>query len=211
MILLSVLIPSIPSRIDRMELLFNRLQKQANDVGAMNEVEILCFLDNKKRSVGHKRDGLVQLARGIFCTFADDDDIVYDDYMKIQIEAIRSAPADTDVIVYEQDCTIDGGNKFKVRFGMEYHNEEASKNPAGKWLNITRKPFHTCLWRTALAQSERFADVSYGEDWDWCKRLVAKTSVSRQHRVNATPLCYVFNSKVTEADTKGAILEKVHQ
>lgn len=60
MILLSILIPSIPHRIDKMKRLFERLQEQIGD----KNIEVLSFLDNKKRSIGLKRDALVQLARG---------------------------------------------------------------------------------------------------------------------------------------------------
>ena len=205
MILFSVLIPAIPNRIDRMKALFNNLQAQVTDANFENEVEILCFLDNKKRSVGHKRDGLVQLARGKYLSFVDDDDVIYCNYISTIVRAIKAAPSDTDVIVYDQDATINNGGVFKVHFGLEYANEQAHQK-LEKWVDITRKPFHTCTWRTELAKTERFSDVSYGEDWDWCRRLVAKTSLSKQVRIKETLLKYVFDDKITEASTENAII-----
>ena len=48
---LSVLIPSIPSRFKRFQKLFEKINAQAT-----NEVEIFGLFDDKKRSIGHKRD-----------------------------------------------------------------------------------------------------------------------------------------------------------
>ena len=68
---LSILIPSIPSRFRRFQKLFEKINAQAT-----NEVEILGLFDNKKRSIGHKRDALVQMSKGEYVCFCDDDDDV---------------------------------------------------------------------------------------------------------------------------------------
>jgi glycosyltransferase involved in cell wall biosynthesis len=192
MTVLSILIPSIPSRIDKMKRLFDRLQAQV-DVGKY-DVEVLSFLDNKKRSVGLKRDALVQLAQGKYCAFVDDDDEVYDCY--VHELAFAAKARDVDVIVFNEHCTINNGNIFTVRFGLEYPNEEAHM-VKGRWADVTRKPWHPCAWRTSIAQSERFSDASYGEDWHWCKRLIPKAKT--QHRINAVISRYDFNNVTTEA------------
>lgn len=193
MIDLSILIPSIPSRLDKLGRLFTKLQGQV-DRGNY-PVEILSFLDNKKRSVGFKRDALVQLARGEFCCFVDDDDQVYDCYIHELVFAAKHQRAD--VIVFNEHCTINKENIFTVRFGLEYPNEEAHKEN-GRWVDITRKPWHPCAWRTRIAQSERFADASYGEDWHWCKRLLSKAKT--QHRINRVISRYDFDNRTTEAE-----------
>jgi hypothetical protein len=204
MIILSILIPSIPSRLYRLGPMMENLQAQANACGFGTDVEILSILDNKKRTVGYKRDGLVQLAQGAFLAFVDDDDIPYDNYVKDMVAGVMGAiQGGNDVVVFDEDCTINDGNVFRVSFGLEYPNQEA-RMVNKKWINITRMPFHSCGWRTSLAKTERFADTSYGEDWDWVRRLVPKAR--GQYRVNATLLRYVYSDKVTEADTKNAIL-----
>lgn len=103
---------------------------------------------------------------------------------------------DVDVIVFNEHCTINGGNIFTVKFGLEFENQPAHKEN-GSWADITRKPWHPCAWRTELAQSEHFPDASYGEDWHWCKRLVAKAKT--QHRVLNTISRYDYDERVTEA------------
>lgn len=170
------------------------LERQIGDL----PVEHLILIDNKQRSIGLKRDALVQSARGDYLAFVDDDDEVHPSYITKIIEAILEAPH-ADVIVFNQLSSIDGGNKFIVRFGIEYENQEAH-SISHVWQDITRKPFHVCVWRRTIAQAERFADASYGEDWDWCKRLLKRSHC--QYRIPfEEPLHrYFFRRGVTEAE-----------
>ena len=72
---LSILIPSIPSRIqDRMIPLYHKLQEQIRKLDNPKDVELLCVIDNKRRSIGYKRESLVYIARGNYLAFVDDDD-----------------------------------------------------------------------------------------------------------------------------------------
>lgn len=191
--LFSILIPAIPSRLDRLKALYDKLLEQAKDYPG---VEILAFLDNKRRSVGLKRDALVQIARGAYLAFVDDDDHVYGDYVK-EIHKAITAGTDPDVIVFNEHAVVNGGNIFTVRFGIEYENQEAHK-VKDAWADITRKPFHSCVWSREIAQSEHFPDASYGEDWHWCKRLIPK--VKTQHRIDMVLSKYVYDDRVTEAE-----------
>jgi len=189
----SILIPSIPSRLHRLEVLFAKLQNQVSSTPF--EVEILSLLDNKKRSIGLKRDALVRCARGDYLAFCDDDDDVSEDYVKSICEALlRESP---DVLVFNERCSINGENDFIVRFGMEYENEEA-RQENGVWVDVKRKPFHCCVWKSSIARSESFPDASYGEDWHWCKRLVPK--VEKQWRIDRVLKMYRYDRSVTEAE-----------
>lgn len=190
----SILIPTIPNRLNKQ---FQQVLQVATDQVGDKNVEILALLDNKKRSIGLKRDALVQSARGDYLAFLDDDDHIEPNYVEEIYNCIETNP-DADVIVFNQQSTINGGNPFVVKFGIEYENEEAGYDEAGVWKDITRKPFHICVWKTTLAQSERFPDASYGEDWHWAKRLIPK--VAKQVRIDKVLHHYRFDDKVTEAE-----------
>ena len=70
---LSILIPSIPSRFDRVKELVGQLEGQ---IGGRDDVEIIVFMDNKKRSIGRKRNDIMKLATGQYFSMIDDDDNV---------------------------------------------------------------------------------------------------------------------------------------
>ncbi|NJL70646.1 MAG: hypothetical protein HC888_03020 [Candidatus Competibacteraceae bacterium] len=189
----SILVPSIPSRIEKyLTPLFRKLEAQVPD----GSVEIISLLDNKTRSVGLKRDALVQAARGDYLAFCDDDDDVSLNYVSSILEAIKANPS-VDVIVFKQMSTINGGNPFIVEFGLEYSNEEASLVD-GIWRDIRRQPFHICAWRRELAQAHRFPDASYGEDWHWCSRVLS--DVKTEARIDDVLHFYRYSDSVTEAE-----------
>jgi hypothetical protein len=192
---LSILIPSIPSRFDKMKSLYNRLLIECEKL----PIEILCLVDNKKRSIGEKRDALVQIAKGQYLTILDDDDNFFEGYAKEIIDAINLNYY-FDIITFTQKATIDG-KSFLVDFSLAHkENEELKLNDEGEYSNIKRLPFHCCIWKTSIAQSERFASVNFGEDWDWCKRLIPKCKT--EYKINKVLHHYIFNSQTTEASTE---------
>jgi len=125
---LSILIASIPSRFEMMQKLYNKLLIEVGDL----PIEILCFIDNKKRSIGKKRESLVQLAKGEYISFIDDDEDYFEGYAQKILEAIESK---SDVITFKQKCTING-KSFLVDFSTEYNNENARFITIAEYNNL---------------------------------------------------------------------------
>jgi glycosyltransferase involved in cell wall biosynthesis len=161
-ILFSVLILSIPSRIEKhLNSLYNKLSKQTDD---FKDVEVLCLIDNKRMSIGEKRQNLLNCSRGKWVGFMDDDDDVSDDYIASLHQAMKNTPAD--VITFDQNCTVNGMN-FVVSFSM--------KNPNERYVPgmtfVRRPPFHICFWKREITQQAKFENSSYGEDYAWCVQM----------------------------------------
>lgn len=193
----SILIPSTPSRLYRRESLklLATLETQVARCPCPDEVEILMFTDNKKRSIGAKRDALLQIARGDYVAFVDDDDFVTTEYVKRIVQAIDN-PLKPDVITFKQMSSIDG-HPFCVDFGLSHDNEPAECDKQRNYKNIKRKPWHVCAWRHELVAPFHFPDTSYGEDWGWVSQFVglAKTEV----KIDEVLHCYYFSTKASEA------------
>lgn len=190
---LSILIPSIPSRLHMMSRLFEKISSQIGD----RQVEILSLLDNKRRSIGLKRDALVQSSNGRYLTFVDDDDDVATDYVDSILPALDSG---SDVVVFKQQVTLNGGNPFIVDFDIHHPNDATYfyvKNKVKVYQDIRRRPFHSCVWKGDLARKVRFPDASFGEDWHWCERLLE--SVRTQTKIDKVLHFYNFSQAVTEA------------
>ncbi len=190
--LLSILIPSIPSRLMMLGALISNLQEQIGDLPA----EILVLTDNKRRSIGEKRDALVQIANAQFLAFCDDDDLPLPGYVGELVTAIQAHP-DVDVIVFNQRVSLNE-KEFTVRFGLEYENEQANLKRNGKYPSvIKRKPFPACAWRADLAKKYRFEHLQDREDWLWVQQLL--TEAKTQHRIEKTLHFYRFDDRITEA------------
>lgn len=191
---LSILVPSLPSRFEK--LLKPLLAKLQQQTAHRADVEVLTFSDNKMRSVGLKRDALVQMARGEFCAFVDDDDDVSSDYVESIVACIAANPH-ADVVTFKQISRINDGNPYVVDFGLHHENEPAEQDGAGRWKDIKRRPYHVCAFRTELAKRQRFPDASYGEDWHWAKRVLM--DVRAEAKIDKVLHYYFYRDTVTEA------------
>lgn len=160
-ILLTIGIPSIPSRIRMgLEPLFCRLESQ---IGGRKDVEILSILDNKAMTIGRKRQALFQLARGKYSCIIDDDDDFSEDFIQSVLSVIESDQV-PDVITYEQECDLDGRKVFVIP--SIKHKEETGIifDSASNREIIKRKPWHWCCWKTSIARECFFYDTTTSED-----------------------------------------------
>lgn len=194
----SILIPAVPSRLPRLQALMNHLEMQITMSGAQEQVEVLALLDNKKRSVGLKRQALLGVARGRWLAFVDDDDQVSDSYVSKIIEAIATAEANLavetiDVITFDTWAVINDAPHVLVTHGNDLANEEY------KLAGFTRKPWHVHVWARSLARTSKFQDASYGEDAAWLRPFWGIHL--HEYKIQGPPLyTYRFSSQGTEAE-----------
>lgn len=189
--LLSILIPSLPERIrDRLLPLWAKIEAQVAASSKPGEVEMVCHMDNRQRTVGEKRDDLLRCSLGEYVAYVDDDDDIAPDYVARLVESIR-ANCGVDVITFQQRAIIDGTEGL-CTFGLGNDNEQFS--PAG----FKRAPWHVCAWRGSLARRFRFPASNQHEDWGWAQHLnmVARTS----HHIPAALHIYQWHPAVTAAN-----------
>jgi len=193
----SVLMLSIPERIESMQAAVKHLQEQANATGQSRSVEILVMLDNRSKSIAEKRNDLLRMARGKYIAFLDDDDAVSKEYMSAILKAIDEH--DVDCITFNQWCSIDG-EPMDVEFGIGNPHGQLWRDEDGFLGDIKRPPYHMCVWRREIAVTEEFNPV-YGangqssEDIDWLMRLYPK--IQTEHHIPDALHGYIYNSKTT--------------
>lgn len=194
----SILILSIPERIPSMTAMVNHLQSQADALGRGKEVEILVFLDNRSKSISEKRNDLLHSARGKYICFLDDDDAVSKNYMEKLFDAIDKNDG-VDCITFNQWCSING-EPMDVQFGIGNPHGQLWRDEEGFLGDIKRPPYHMCLWKREIAQSEDFEPM-YGkngqsaEDIHWLMRLYPK--IQTEHHIDDALHGYIYNSNTT--------------
>lgn len=194
----SVLMLSIPERIESMKSAVQHLQEQADATGQPKSVEILVMLDNRSKSISEKRNDLLMAARGKYIAFLDDDDAVSKDYMGKILKAIDENDG-VDCITFNQWCSLDG-EPMDVEFGIGNPHGQLWRDEDGFLGDIKRPPYHMCLWRRDIAITEDFHAV-YGangqstEDIDWLMRLYPK--IQTEHHIDDALHGYIYNSKTT--------------
>ena len=183
--LFSILTPSVPERIDsHLKPLLEKIEKQIGD----KRVEHVILLDNKKRSIGMKREALVEIAKGKYMAFVDDDDDISDDYVSSILEAIKTNP---DVVTFKQKCLVNDNHPSIINFSLK-NKVNQEYYPSGV---IDRKPFRVCAWKSSIGKKYKFTDKNYSEDWFWAEQLVkeAKTEI----HVDKVLHTYVYNDKIS--------------
>jgi glycosyltransferase involved in cell wall biosynthesis len=188
--ILSILTPTIPGREKQVKTLSDKIQKQIGDL----PVEHLVLSDNKKRSIGEKRQSLVNIANGDYIAFCDDDDDVSDDYVK---SIVIAAGTGADVITFSQR-TVYNGIESEVHFGL--NNTDENLVPNGITL---RAPWHVCAWNRQKVKGCVFGYSNYGEDKIWSYQ--ARKRIKTGHHIDKVLHTYVHDAATTAAPESKAI------
>ena len=192
--LLSILTPAIWSRVRQTESLKNEIEDQVNawmleHPTERNPVEHLVLLDTRTRSVGLKRQALLDSALGDYIAFCDDDDLIGPTYIEDILTAISSSP---DVVTFRQASIIN-----RELGHIEFSANATTDSPWTAGATVTRPPWHVCVWRRKLVKHCLFTDKNYGEDLDWC--LQARPLIKRAVHIDEILHTYIHDSTTTAA------------
>ncbi len=189
---LSLLICTVPSRREKVASLLQELDRQIEENNALDQVEILCLYDNKKHSVGAKRNWLVKMSRGTHLAFIDDDDRVHPEYLREILRTIKNNRS-VDVITFNIQYTVAGDENipYVCAYNLFYPIKHDHKNRI-----ITAMPSHIHVFHRHIHEALSFPDTSRGEDYHWmvAAQQVAKTQVN----INKVLYYYDFDIKTTE-------------
>jgi glycosyltransferase involved in cell wall biosynthesis len=184
--LLSILIPTLESRLPLYTRLREELARQSSAPGARSAVEILALSDNGSEALGAKRNQLMDMARGRFMVFVDDDDRVSPNYIQFILGAIRENP-EADCISYAGEITFRGRHPRKLVHAIKYTDWYEC---GGEYV---RPPCHITPIRADIARRYRFADVDYSEDMDWAMRISRDGVLCREVPVGS--VLYHYDSR----------------
>jgi hypothetical protein len=159
---LSILMPTLIQRAEIRQNVINELERQIAENDLQDKVEILLLEDGGQLSTGKKRQALLEQATGEYVCSIDDDDMVADTYLIDVLEAMQTSP---DVITFEGYMSTDGQNEthFIIRNDI---TEWTTKNGV-----FYRYPHHLCPIKREIAQKFQYADLTFGEDIDWAKKV----------------------------------------
>jgi glycosyltransferase involved in cell wall biosynthesis len=189
---LSILIPTTTKRCGRF---FTSMVENINDQiikNDRNDIEVLGLLDNYKKTIGEKRNILLNMASGQFVVFLDDDDRITDDFLFEVLYAIDNNN-NADCIVYDMMCIINGTREILSKFGIEFEYTKGIKFDIIKQSPITPelwygKPSHNMVWASRIAKSCIFPNCNTGEDFAWVKQ--AWPRIKKQVRIDKTLYYY---------------------
>lgn len=183
----SILITSVPSRIAScLSGLITNLDQQTK---FEPNVEFITLLDNKQRTIGSKRNLLLNMAQGEYISYIDDDDEISPSYVPKILNAIEKKP---DVITFDVLCTIGKQKKF-CYYDIKHKGFKCKilDNGDEEWY---AQPYHLHVWKKEIVGW--FPNTNLGEDIKWAENI--NTLNLHQVKIDEILYYYRWNPKNTE-------------
>ena len=187
---LSILIPTLKSRSEQLKKLTDEIDYQIQN----KPVQWLSLGDNKSMSVGEKRNRLLDMAKGDFIAYIDDDDSISDNYISTLLKAIEENPYKT-VICFRGTQNTDGHKDLPFRYDVNYGRNFKQVVDGQRFKCML--PDHLCAWNRSKI-TERFPDKSLGEDHDWARAMAMTYNEDDQLLLEHTLYYYNYDKTVTE-------------
>lgn len=198
-IVLSILIPSIPERIEKFTELKREVMRQINYIAevhfTLGNVQLVyevskTFADGGP-SIGKKRQMLVERALGKYLCFLDDDETIAPNYVETLLRLCYNA--NPDVLCFRSVAKMDNyWTVIDMSLRNKFNNQATPDNV------VKRLPWHICPVKSELAKQEIFADSNYGEDWQWFERVLKRCK--SEMKSNSIIHQYNHSNKTSRAD-----------
>lgn len=127
-----------------------------------DSVEII--IDKSDKTIGAKRNKLLDKAQGKYLCFIDSDDWVSPGYLKLIMEGIESDP---DCVSLKGVMTTDGHSPEIFEHSLKYLAWRTNRNAGINDVKYERFPNHLNAIRSDIAKQFRFPEKNFGEDHSW--------------------------------------------
>jgi glycosyltransferase involved in cell wall biosynthesis len=185
--ILSILIPSTTERSELLNTLSENLKKQI--IECDQNVEIIVFTDNKELSIGAKRNQLMEIARGEYVCYFDDDDMPSPNYIELILKAIESKP---DCCSLKGIITWNGQNPEIFEHSIKYKEWRTATFSNPKY---ERPPNHLNVIKSSIAKRFKFPELNHGEDSEWSEAILKSGLIQIEAYIEQVIYNYLYISK----------------
>jgi len=186
---LSILIPTLPTRLVMFERLRSKLISQAKANNLQNDIEILSNAD-ESISIGNKRNLLLQQSKGLYVCFIDDDDDVADYYIE---ELSKVVSSNKDCASLKGIITWDGERPEIFEHSIKYQSYK--DNLKNQEVVYERYPNHLNCIKSSIAKQIAFTDKNFSEDTDYANTLFASGLIKTEFTIDKILYYYLYATK----------------
>lgn len=186
--ILSILICTLPERVDTFYKLLAELYRQRDQNGGIDVVQIHFDMAGRgEKTIGAKSNDLKRKADGQYIMRIDDDDMVAPHFLKLIIEGCRTGK---DIITFDFNYFVDGNylKTMVVNRFLPDGNNHCSKLWAVNYnhthrFTISDSHYHLMAVKKELADQVDFIDANNAEDVEYSKALIPliKTEYHIEH------------------------------
>lgn len=189
---LSILIPSLESRAESFLKLYDEFMRQCGDRYG-KEVQILSCVDKGEKSIGAKRNILLDKAEGEYLCFFDDDDEPSRSYIDLVLEGCESG-ADAVSLrgIYTVDGSVDHPDSGIFEHSIKYPEWKTNYTGVPKYERCIN---HLNAIKSSIAKQFRFPEINHGEDRVWSEAIHASGLIKTEHFIDKVIYHYRYVSK----------------
>lgn len=185
MMKLSILIPTTQSRMDMTMNLVDTLLDQVEKGNYVGLVEVVTLWDQGEKSIGTKRNELVQMAQGEYFCFVDSDDEVSAQYIEHLMDGIEKG---VDCCSLRGIITWDGTRPQFFEHSLIYNEYKTTENA----ITYERFPNHLNCIKKSLVFDIKFPEINHGEDTDWASQVHKAGVLKTEHYIDSVIYHYKF-------------------
>lgn len=183
--ILSILIPTLKERRNKFEYIRSKIANQIKNNKLIGKVEILHFEDNRKHSVGYKRNWLLDQAKGEYTMFVDDDDDVSPNFISLVCGAVKQKP---DCVSLTGIISFNGRNPKRFIHSLKY-KVYSERNGV-----FYRPPNHLNPIKSEISKRFRFQEINFAEDTKWAMQISNSGVLKKEVEINEPYYYYLFDA-----------------
>lgn len=194
--LLSILIPTVIGRENEFNALKKLLESMSKELPS-GLIECRVMVDDKKMTIGEKRERLYKQANGLYSWMIDDDDSIAYNSVQLILKAISENP---DCITFKENCIMNG-YYYTCNHSLKYDDWKNDFDG----FDFVRTPFYKDVIKTKIARSIPFEHIRYGEDHAWSRAL--KPNLKTEVHIDEELYFYIHNSKPEQFNERYGITQ----
>lgn len=190
---LAILIPSLIDRMDSWAHLLECLGKQINEHAARDRIKIFSNIDNGQKTIGTKRNELIQTAikNGFeYVVFFDDDDVPGENYIK---NILKGMDLNVDVVSLRGVLTNNGNNPEIFEHSIKYKTYKTNEN--GSKIKYERYPNHLNCMKLEIAKQFPFPEINHGEDTNFATQVFKSGLLKKEYYSDNIVYHYQYQTK----------------
>lgn len=185
---LSILIASLGDRNVQLDKLITELDRQLTEAGEDQNTQIIHFQDMGEKTIGTKRNELLEAAEGEYLCFFDDDDWPRENYIASLFDGMSNSP---DCVSLCGIMKTDGKNPEKFEHSIMYEEYRTNEKAVYPEVKYERFPNHLNCIKSSIAKQFKFPEKNHGEDTDWATQIHESGLLT--HEAYSDQVIYYYN------------------
>ena len=176
----SIMIPTLVERMVTFDHLMESIKEKHSRICPDLKIEYCIARDNREKSIGNKRQALLQGAKGKYVSFVDDDDSLTDAYFEDALACIQGR---------FEVCRLRGQ---MAQYTFTHSIENTLTSPMARGQVFLRPPNHLNVMLGEVAKIVPFGDAVRGEDLDWTISLAKLGFFNKEYRSDESRIHYIY-------------------